>query len=228
MRTEEKSGEETESMENDEWDDTLLVKAYDKAIMLTKEKVAAKIFAEKEEGEIKESNTKDAVRDDAQAKRGNPKRDKWRVGMHCGAEYSVDGLVYEAIITKIDYDNGTCIVKYIGYNNEEEVDLRSLRPSRGRQAQNNQRLEATASEFRNNAHPHQNVYPENNDAYPQNSGMIPPPPPPFVMANLPKDETDALSAMLMSWYMSGYHTGYYQGLTRSKMSSRPYNFRNGH
>ena len=38
-------------------------------------------------------------------------------------------------------------------------------------------------------------------------GMIPPPPPPSVFANLPKDETDALSAMLIGWYMSGFHTG---------------------
>ncbi|CAA9993721.1 unnamed protein product, partial [Nesidiocoris tenuis] len=37
-------------------------------------------------------------------------------------------------------------------------------------------------------------------------GAIPPPPPPNVMAHFPKDESDALSAMLMAWYMSGYHT----------------------
>lgn len=36
--------EETESMEDDVWDDTLLIKAYDRAVMLTKERVKEAII----------------------------------------------------------------------------------------------------------------------------------------------------------------------------------------
>lgn len=37
--------------------------------------------------------------------------------------------------------------------------------------------------------------------------MVPPPLPPDVLSGLPSDDSEALSAMLMSWYMSGFHTG---------------------
>ncbi|KAK3910572.1 Survival motor neuron protein [Frankliniella fusca] len=46
--------------------------------------------------------------------------------------------------------------------------------------------------------------------------MVPPPLPPHILSGLPGDDSEALSAMLMSWYMSGFHTGYYQGLKRAK------------
>lgn len=50
--------------------------------------------------------------------------------------------------------------------------------------------------------------------------MVPPPLPPHVLTSLPGDDSEALSAMLMSWYMSGFHTGYYQGLKRAKNCSQ--------
>jgi survival motor neuron protein len=37
--------------------------------------------------------------------------------------------------------------------------------------------------------------------------VVPPPPPPHLTANYPEEDTEALSAMLISWYMSGFHTG---------------------
>jgi len=37
--------------------------------------------------------------------------------------------------------------------------------------------------------------------------MVPPPPPLHITDSLPREESEALSAMLMSWYMSGFHTG---------------------
>lgn len=46
--------------------------------------------------------------------------------------------------------------------------------------------------------------------------MVPPPLPPHILSGLPEDDSEALSAMLMSWYMSGFHTGYYQGMKRAK------------
>lgn len=68
-----------------------------------------------------------------------------------------------------------------------------------------------------------NVFPNSDSStnfpFPQGlNSIIPPPPPPHMFRNLCEDEneTEAMSAMLISWYMSGYHTGYYQGLKMSK------------
>ncbi|XP_030215123.1 survival motor neuron protein 1 isoform X2 [Gadus morhua] len=47
--------------------------------------------------------------------------------------------------------------------------------------------------------------------------MIPPPPP--MSPDMENDE--ALGAMLISWYMSGYHTGYYLGLKQAQKESAP-------
>nr|CAD7460055.1 unnamed protein product [Timema tahoe] len=47
------------------------------------------------------------------------------------------------------------------------------------------------------------------------------PPVPMCLSQSVSEDSEAVSAMLMSWYMSGYHTGYYQGLkeARSNQSS---------
>ncbi|XP_050421579.1 uncharacterized protein LOC126833988 [Adelges cooleyi] len=51
---------------------------------------------------------------------------------------------------------------------------------------------------------------ENNETF-----IPPPPPPPDFLDNLPKNEREALTAMLMSYYMTGFHTGYYLGLKKN-------------
>uniref|UniRef100_A0A5F9D816 Survival Motor Neuron Gemin2-binding domain-containing protein n=1 Tax=Oryctolagus cuniculus TaxID=9986 RepID=A0A5F9D816_RABIT len=45
-----------------------------------------------------------------------------------------------------------------------------------------------------------------------------PPPPPICPDSL--DDADALGSMLISWYMSGYHTGYYMGFKQSQKEGR--------
>ncbi|XP_068391573.1 survival motor neuron protein isoform X2 [Eschrichtius robustus] len=45
-----------------------------------------------------------------------------------------------------------------------------------------------------------------------------PPPPPICPDSL--DDADALGSMLISWYMSGYHTGYYMGFKQSQKERR--------
>nr|XP_033784906.1 survival motor neuron protein 1-like isoform X3 [Geotrypetes seraphini] len=54
--------------------------------------------------------------------------------------------------------------------------------------------------------------------------LIPPPPP---MGPDSCEDDDALGSMLIAWYMSGYHTGYYLGLKQSRMEAasvrHPYN-----
>ncbi|XP_037657447.1 survival motor neuron protein isoform X2 [Choloepus didactylus] len=71
------------------------------------------------------------------------------------------------------------------------------------------------------------------------NGPPPPPPPPFLSCWLPPlpsgppiipppppmcpdslDDADALGSMLISWYMSGYHTGYYLGFKQNQKEGR--------
>ncbi|KAL3224835.1 hypothetical protein MRX96_026223 [Rhipicephalus microplus] len=42
--------------------------------------------------------------------------------------------------------------------------------------------------------------------------------PPLILDN--SAESEALSSMLMAWYMSGYHTGYYQALQQSRQTRK--------
>uniref|UniRef100_A0A8C4PS00 Survival Motor Neuron Gemin2-binding domain-containing protein n=1 Tax=Equus asinus TaxID=9793 RepID=A0A8C4PS00_EQUAS len=45
-----------------------------------------------------------------------------------------------------------------------------------------------------------------------------PPPPPICPDSL--EDADALGSMLISWYMSGYHTGYYMGFKQNQKEGR--------
>ena len=51
---------------------------------------------------------------------------QWKVGDHCRATFSEDGLKYEAEILSIDHETGTCYVRYVSYGNEEEQDIKDL------------------------------------------------------------------------------------------------------
>lgn len=48
---------------------------------------------------------------------------QWHVGDHCQAVFTDDGDLYHAVIKSIDAAAGTCVVRYIGYGNEEEHKL---------------------------------------------------------------------------------------------------------
>ncbi|XP_025061440.1 survival motor neuron protein isoform X2 [Alligator sinensis] len=52
--------------------------------------------------------------------------------------------------------------------------------------------------------------------FPPGPPLIPPPPP--MGPDSPEDD-EALGSMLIAWYMSGYHTGYYLGLKQSRMEA---------
>lgn len=62
---------------------------------------------------------------------------KWNEGDHCQAVYEEDGLPYEAIIVAIEND-GSCRVRYVGYENEEIKSLDELRPSGGQEVRKEQ------------------------------------------------------------------------------------------
>ncbi|XP_054842285.1 survival of motor neuron protein-like isoform X2 [Eublepharis macularius] len=52
--------------------------------------------------------------------------------------------------------------------------------------------------------------------FPSGPPLIPPPPP---LSPDSSEDDEALGSMLIAWYMSGYHTGYYLGLKQGRMET---------
>jgi len=213
-----------------DWDDSELIKAYDRGLSL------------KGKGN----------------KHGSPKVDKqkskkikeWKVGDYCSAEYYGDGLFYEAKIVEIFDD--VCIVDFLGYDEQVEIALDSLSKSHGKKARKKQLkkgesfAESSANESvsvddtvnessvnqspslkrskkkhhrknhgnyaldqtadytaaANTSHSVQPVAYYNNEPP---VTMVPPPPP---MPQCPEAAYNpSLRAMLSAWYLAGYYTG---------------------
>lgn len=228
----------------DIWDDSVLIKAYDKAINLAKEEVAKRMGIQ----EISpDKPSKSTTPKEHRQSRKNQR--KWCIGCPCRAIYSEDGKLYEAIITEMHENTGTCTVRFIGYNNTEQVELFSILESEGLQNQiaqqkaamlDNDEIQQSTSTAETSKH-FSNLrdangvlgdkmdcdYTENKSSktftsYDRltdiNLPIAPPAPPipPHLMSRLPQNDADALSSMLMSWYISGFHTGYYHGLQQAK------------
>ncbi|XP_066590907.1 survival motor neuron protein [Prorops nasuta] len=236
------SSNEESNASDDIWDDSALIKAYDKAINLAKEEAIKRMGLEDHGSQSKQTDQNKF------SKSTNKFQKKWVVGSPCRTVYSEDGEIYEAVITKLHEKSGTCIVKFVGYGNTEKVELSSLLESEGLQSQLAQKEDALAErcnqengELDESSSPTLNFKKINRSAnenmdcdqeetkcfsphMPSSSyfsslqDMMPPAPPipPHLMAKLPENDADALSSMLMSWYISGFHTGYYHGLKQAK------------
>ena len=57
--------------------------------------------------------------------------EEFQLGDWCRAEWSQDGIVYEAIIESLDRKNGSAMVKFLGFGNVEEKSLEELFMSKG-------------------------------------------------------------------------------------------------
>uniref|UniRef100_K1RDL1 Survival motor neuron protein n=1 Tax=Magallana gigas TaxID=29159 RepID=K1RDL1_MAGGI len=116
--------------ENDLWDDTALIKAYDNAISLVKAQI------KKDQGLTDEEKpeTTDKKRKSGKRKKRHRKKKQWKQGDQCRAVFSEDGLVYDAEILSVDLQAGTCVVRYRGYGNEEEQILDNLKHAPGRRS----------------------------------------------------------------------------------------------
>ncbi|NWW47673.1 SMN protein, partial [Pedionomus torquatus] len=114
-----------QSDDSDVWDDTALIKAYDKAVASFKKAL--------KNGDCSEPSDKQEQR--LGMKRKNNKKNKnrkksntvplkqWKIGDSCNAVWSEDGNMYLATIK-----TGTCVVTYTGYGNQEEQNLSDLLP----------------------------------------------------------------------------------------------------
>lgn len=139
---------------------------------------------------------------------------KYKAGDHVRATYYVDGIDYEATVVSIDLDKRTCIVHFIGYENEEEVKIDNLVASWGKKARRQQIANAkSAEEQPTTANSNMNSNsPFRKAGVPGCPTVLPPPPiPPDFGQLLGKENVKLMSAMLVSWYMTGYYTGVYQG-----------------
>lgn len=204
---------------DDIWDDRLLIRAYEQAIQLQNSDVAKSIA----ENTNKKSGAKQSqpLTETATAMTASDEIDSdanttpLKVGDFVRATYLEDNVDYEAQIISIDEGDATCVVKFIGYDNEQTVRLVDLVDSWGAEEQQRQEIEAAAAAEESNDDNEDSLYPREiyrNSNLLRNSLPTPPMPPmpPMLKESLGED-TEHFSAMLMSWYMSGYYTGLYQG-----------------
>ncbi|CAI9608801.1 unnamed protein product [Staurois parvus] len=118
-----------QSDDSDIWDDTALIKAYDKAVSSFKKALKNGDCTVGPPSPEKYTNPK---RKNNKKNKGRKKNNalpvkKWRIGDSCNAIWSEDGNLYPATISSIDAKRGTCIVVYTGYGNNEEQNLTDLR-----------------------------------------------------------------------------------------------------
>ncbi|XP_036319873.1 survival motor neuron protein [Rhagoletis pomonella] len=185
-----KSFEESRPIEV--WDDTMLVKSYNDGVNLLNEDVAKRVARNTNVEPAKAS-----VEGTMGVKEGDYVR----------ATYEIDGCDYEAKIITVDETNATCLVRYIGYDNEQTVNLKDLVPSWGKNARRVQIERA-----KNSTNKYGNVKRQSLKLRESYLSKVPPPPPMPLMLTKNIEGSEHLSAMLMSWYMSGYYTGIYEGL----------------
>ncbi|NWW88260.1 SMN protein, partial [Rhynochetos jubatus] len=114
-----------QSDDSDVWDDTALIKAYDKAVA-----------SFKVTGRPGPGSALRPLLEKGSFLCGHGQRDllasfasvQWKVGDSCNAVWSEDGNVYSATVASINQKRGTCVVTYTGYGNQEEQNLADLLP----------------------------------------------------------------------------------------------------
>ncbi|XP_071449868.1 survival motor neuron protein 1 isoform X1 [Hetaerina americana] len=135
---------EEESSDDDAWDDTILVEEYDRSVNPLKNKVAKLMGVS--EGDGASASSKENAKNRSKRLEKKPFH-SWEIGSFCRAKYSADKVFYEAAILSINKKRGTCWVKYIGYDNQEEVYLDGILPSEGRLARQAQEEQAVIENF---------------------------------------------------------------------------------
>ncbi|XP_026727655.1 survival motor neuron protein isoform X2 [Trichoplusia ni] len=151
---------ESEGDDDDPWDDKKLNDAYDKAVRIANVEVAKRVamstntpstttepvfFSKKDKSSTKSYSAK--KKESAQNMNHNVKTNetlkeiKWKPGMPCRLVYMEDGMEYEAVFIR-SIENDECIVKYLGYETQEIVQIDVLKPSMGKEARTRQIKEA--------------------------------------------------------------------------------------
>ncbi|KAM9762612.1 uncharacterized protein ACNS7B_004632 isoform 3-T3 [Menidia menidia] len=155
---------------------------------------------------------------------------EWKPGSRCRAVYSVDGLVYPAIVLWVKGQR--CRVRYDDYNNEEEHDISDLlnpnelhgpirtmskQPSSwrpGPAGTNEWKWKRREESMGERGKERRSGWKDDQQNPPTEPVSFLPPPPPPVWASCGKEATGPpdvgnMTSMLMQWYMCGFHTGSY-------------------
>ncbi|XP_004270836.1 survival motor neuron protein [Orcinus orca] len=135
-----------QSDDSDIWDDTALIKAYDKAVASFKHALKNGDIPEVSEKPKGAPKRKPAKKNKSQRKNTTTPLKQWKVGDKCAAIWSEDGCVYPATIASIDFKRETCVVIYTGYGNREEQNLSDLLSTTSEVANN---IEQNAQENEN-------------------------------------------------------------------------------
>ncbi|XP_025245008.1 survival motor neuron protein isoform X3 [Theropithecus gelada] len=230
-----------QSDDSDIWDDTALIKAYDKAVASFKHALKNGDICETSGKPKTTPKRKPAKKNKSQKKNTAAPLKQWKVGDKCSAIWSEDGCIYPATIASVDFKRETCVVVYTGYGNREEQNLSDLLSPISEVAnnieqnaqENENESQVSTDESENSRSPGSKSDNIKSKSAPWNSffpppppmpgprlgpGKIIPPPPPICPDSL--DDADALGSMLISWYMSGYHTGYYMGFRQTQKEGR--------
>nr|XP_030113756.3 survival of motor neuron protein isoform X1 [Taeniopygia guttata] len=123
-----------QSDDSDIWDDTALIKAYDKAVASFKNALKNGETSEpsdKQEESVvikRKINRMIGNRNKCNTKCNTAPLKQWKVGDSCSAVWSEDGHLYLATIASINQKRGTCVVTYTGYGNQEKQNLSDLLP----------------------------------------------------------------------------------------------------
>ncbi|SPP87114.1 survival motor neuron protein [Drosophila guanche] len=204
------------------WDDSLLIKVYDESVNLAREALARRLADSTNTRE--EENKKEEFNIESATDATSPEPVFFKVGDFARATYT-DGVDYEGTVVSINEEAATCVIRYLGYENEQEVLLADLLQSWGKDARRQQSIMAyqyeaeEAQQEKVRGKPASASKKSSDKAKPAASAglsggpgmptmpLIPPIIPP---CGNPGEEQDLMS-MLTAWYMSGYYTGYFQG-----------------
>uniref|UniRef100_A0A8C8E282 Survival of motor neuron 1, telomeric n=1 Tax=Oryzias sinensis TaxID=183150 RepID=A0A8C8E282_9TELE len=115
-----------QSDDSDIWDDTALIKAYDKAVASFKTALKGEGEPQSSKKSLPGKKRKNSKKNQSRKRNNGPGEKEWQVGDSCSAYWSEDGQLYAATISSIDWIKGTCVVVYTGYGNEEEQNLEDL------------------------------------------------------------------------------------------------------
>uniref|UniRef100_A0A2K6LQI6 Survival motor neuron protein n=1 Tax=Rhinopithecus bieti TaxID=61621 RepID=A0A2K6LQI6_RHIBE len=115
-----------QSDDSDIWDDTALIKAYDKAVASFKHALKSGDICETSGKPKATPKRKPAKKNKRQKENTAAPLKQWKVGDKCSVIWSEDGCIYPATIASIDFKRETCVVVYSGYGNREQQNLSDL------------------------------------------------------------------------------------------------------
>ncbi|XP_029961021.1 survival motor neuron protein 1 [Salarias fasciatus] len=166
-----------QSDDSDIWDDTALIKAYDKAVASFKTALKGEeepqTFKKNQPGKKRKNIKKNQTRKNPNAASNK----EWQVGDTCCAYWSEDGQLYPATISSINEARGTCVVVYTDYGNEEEQNLEDLLSgiSEGDEESKTKEVESSTEESDRSTTPNQHKQPTHSKAQKSKAHKEPPP-----------------------------------------------------